>query len=918
MKKQVLLLITGLLFACSGAFAQQEWEERVVNGNLEGADLSSFAYMVNDDGNVLDVSAQNIVVDNNDPDNHCIKLVSKDNPNASWDTRFFIKIGEPLSVGDKISFSIRAKASKQSHIFIQANGAPNVWLHWEIVGNDYNITTEWQTFTYEGFVTKEQKGCQTLSLLLNEEPTSTEFYFDDISMKVKEGNVALINFADAKVKEICVNNWDTNGDGELSYNEAEMVTDLGEAFRFQFDITSFDEFQYFTSVKNIPEEWLWHSGIKSVVLPNSIITIGNNAFSRCSSLTSISLPNSVQYIGGDAFAGCSSLTSISLPNSVQYIGRGAFYGCSNLTTVECNGEPTIVNNDTEAILCSDAFYGCNALTSVAIPASIRVLQGGAFNGCDQLTEVTIPKTIVSINGSPFIGCSNLQNVNVEAGNNTYLSDGGVLYTIDKKQIICYPVGKTASSYTIANEVEIVGESAFSGCVGLTDITIPSSVKIINNDAFRGCNGLTSVILPEQLEYIGEGAFSGCSLVTDFTIPNNVTFIGGSAFYGTGITMLTIPQSVVEMSGNPADGCKKHETVNVEEGNPAFVSENGVLFNIDKTRIICYPAGKADNAYILPNTVKEISGGAFNNNTHLSSVTLGENLEIIGSGEFIWCSGLRDIYCNVRVDENDPDYNRLEFGHNVNIFLLTTDWMNQIIPTLHVPSGCKQYYEQCNLWNWMNIVEMGIEPVDQGEAIDFGNEIDENTNLNGTVVDNVLVNISNDNGGYDPVEGCIVVNTPTDDSAIDGKDIFGADFKDNYTGIVFKVAPGSGSIKVEAQTTGNMVLKVKIGEGMPITMELEGKLKVTFPYNVTEETNVYVYGGMNTAGAKPFGIKGATSSDNSLKIYGIEVDSNPTGIDDVDVSNESSADAPVYNLNGQRVESVGKGIYIKNGRKVLVK
>ena len=214
--------------------------------------------------------------------------------------------------------------------------------------------------------------------------------------------------------------------------------------------------------------------------------------------------------------------------------------------------------------------------------------------------------------------------------------------------------------------------------------------------------------------------------------------------------------------------------------------------------------------------------------------------------------------------------------------------------------------------------MDISPVDQGETIDFGNEIDENTDLNGTVVDNVLVNISNENGGYDPVEGCIVVNTPTDDSSINGQDIFGDDFKENYTGIVFKVAPGSGSIKVEAQTTGNMVLKVKIGEGMPITMELEGKLKVTFPYSVTEETNVYIYGGMNTAGAKPFGIKGANSSDSSLKIYSIEVDSNSTGIDGVYAEDDSSADAPVYNLNGQRVNNVGKGIYIKNGRKVLVK
>ena len=521
MKKQVLLLMTGLLFACSGAFAQQEWEELVVNGDFEGSDFSSFSIQDYRDGSSQDLTADDIVVDDNDANNHCAKITLTITPRYCY---FIINLAEPLSEGDMLKFSMRAKTSSGKDVPIRTDNMGDIVVK---TGGD------WCTFTYEGVVSSELAGSQAITLKFGLVPRKNDiFYFDDISMKVNEGNPAPINFADAKVKEICVSNWDINGDGELSYNEAEMVTDLGEAFRFKSDITSFDEFQYFTSVKNIPEEWLWHSGIKSIVLPNSIISIGGNAFFNCY-----------------------GLTSISLPNSVQYIGESAFDGCYGLTTVECNGEPTIVNNETEAILCSNAFLWCNALTSVAIPASIRVLQGGAFNGCDQLTEVTIPKTIVSINGNPFIGCSNLQNVNVEAGNNTYLSDGGVLYTIDKKQIICYPAGKTASSYTIANEVEIVGESAFSGCVGLTDITIPSSVKIINNDAFSGCNGLTSVILPEQLEYIGEGAFSGCSLVTDFTIPNNVTFIGGSAFYGTGITMLTIPQSVVEMSGNPADGCK---------------------------------------------------------------------------------------------------------------------------------------------------------------------------------------------------------------------------------------------------------------------------------------------------------------------------------------------------------------------------
>jgi hypothetical protein len=220
------------------------------------------------------------------------------------------------------------------------------------------------------------------------------------------------------------------------------------------------------------------------------------------------------------------------------------------------------------------------------------------------------------------------------------------------------------------------------------------------------------------------------------------------------------------------------------------------------------------------------------------------------------------------------------------------------------------------WNqFQNIVEMDIAPVEEGQTNDIGNEIDENTNLEGTVVDNVFVNISNGDGGFDPVEGCLIVSKPTDDSAINGKDIFGDDFKDNYTGIVFKVNEGKGSIKVEAETQGNMVLKVKIGNSDPIEMELDGKLKVKFPYDVSEETLVYIYGGLSdAAGAK--GTRASTDGNDLLKIYGFEIVSDPSGIDAIE--NGQQADAPVYNLNGQRVNTPGKGVYIKNGRKVLVK
>ena len=128
-----------------------------------------------------------------------------------------------------------------------------------------------------------------------------------------------------------------------------------------------------------------------------------------------------------------------------------------------------------------------------------------------------------------------------------------------------------------------------------------------------------------------------------------------------------------------------------------------------------------------------------------------------------------------------------------------------------------------------------------------------------------------------------------------------------------VPAGSGKVKVEAQTTGNMVLKVKIGNSDPIEMELEGKLKISFPYNVTGDTYVYIYGGTSSSGAK--GMKKAASS-GSLKIYGIEIIG---GEDGIEYNNrETITNDRYYNLNGQRVNMPTKGVFIKNGKKVVIK
>jgi len=216
------------------------------------------------------------------------------------------------------------------------------------------------------------------------------------------------------------------------------------------------------------------------------------------------------------------------------------------------------------------------------------------------------------------------------------------------------------------------------------------------------------------------------------------------------------------------------------------------------------------------------------------------------------------------------------------------------------------------WDWVeyNGDEPTMEPI---ETADFGSDIDGGTDLDGNVVGDILYNISSGDGSYNATEGCIVVTTPTDDSAISGQDIFGEDFRNNFTGIVFKVPEGKGTVKVEAQTTGAMVLKVKIGSADPVTMELEGRLKVSFPYNVTEPTYVYIYGG--AASAAP-GLAANAAAAGELKLYGIEVVQGETGISPTLALPQG--EGVYYDLSGRRVEHPTKGLYILNGKKVVIK
>jgi hypothetical protein len=193
-----------------------------------------------------------------------------------------------------------------------------------------------------------------------------------------------MTFADAKVKAICVENWDADKDGKLTYNEAAAVTDLGTAFKDQTTITKFSELYYFNGLKNISDDAF--SGcvkLTSIRLPRKLETIGNRAFKNCQTLTEFVLPDYVTAIGEEAFCGCAALPMLTLPETVTAVEKGTFSGCTSFTSFEL--PVSIVR------LGDGAFAGCTKLKTFKVntynPAAI-VMGEGVFADID-LAGVTL-------------------------------------------------------------------------------------------------------------------------------------------------------------------------------------------------------------------------------------------------------------------------------------------------------------------------------------------------------------------------------------------------------------------------------------------------------------------------------------------------------------------------------------------------
>ncbi|HEX3799217.1 MAG TPA: leucine-rich repeat protein [Verrucomicrobiae bacterium] len=391
-----------------------------------------------------------------------------------------------------------------------------------------------------------------------------------------------------------------------------------------------------------------------MLLPTSIVSIGEHAFQNCSYLTSIILPHDLTNLGSGTFQSCYMLTNVVLPNGLQTIADSAFSE---------TGLASIILPDSITNIGMYAFFQTD-LSSIQFGTNVTSIGIEAFYNCYFLTNIFISKSVMSI-GQYALSCPTLLNITVDAANLSYSSLNGVLLDRSQSTLLQYPAG-LSGSYTIPPTVVIIGPAAFLYCKNLTDVSLPYGVTNIGDQAFDGCSGLTNINIVNSVLQIGESAFYACSNLRQLTIADSVTSIGSEAFLGcSSLSYIHLGQELLDINSNAFESCPALTNVVIPRsvtniGPFAFWEDSG-LSNVTFGTTNCSIGASAFqgcnlNAINLQNGITSIGSLAFAGNdpfsgSSLSNVVIGSSVTNIGTSAFAYCYNLDAINVNV----NNPIY-----------------------------------------------------------------------------------------------------------------------------------------------------------------------------------------------------------------------------------------------------------------------
>ena len=392
--------------------------------------------------------------------------------------------------------------------------------------------------------------------------------------------------------------------------------------------------------------------------------------------SSFAVPEGVTTIGVAAFFSC-GFSEVSLPKSLTEVKRHAFAECEKLAKIDMSGTAVSAIGDL-------AFSGCTVLSEVKFPDTLGSIGSGAFAVCPALTEVELPQYLKSIGQSAFMG-TGLSRIIIpssveEIGYCAFGYDEEE--NMDETFLIVGEAGSAAQTYAtdtdedydIANNFQFITTEAQAAI----DEHAAANTKTVDDIEYAEENGSaviyfcysdqTSVTVPAQIDgltvtKVKDYAFYSCQAET-IVLPDTVETIGQLVFPPT-VKELTLPGNLKEIAGDePFINCTALTAINVGEGSGEFSSENGVLYNKDKSKLIAYPIAKEDESFTAPASLKEIGFSAFCNNLHLkkadltgveriatyafdgcaalSSVKLSKSLKVVGNDAFYGCPNLKSI------------------------------------------------------------------------------------------------------------------------------------------------------------------------------------------------------------------------------------------------------------------------------------
>lgn len=485
------------------------------------------------------------------------------------------------------------------------------------------------------------------------------------------------------------------------------------------------------SVKAIEDyEFDGCTGLKAIVLPEGVESIGKCAFRNCNQLTDIKLPNTVTSIGEAAFDTCISLVELELPAGMNNISKSAFSGCTSLK------EMTIPNAN--IALGASVFEGCQNLKTVHLPEGITEIPASFF-ATSGITMIELPTTVKKIGQSAFSSTLSLPSIDLKGctkleviGSNAFARSAIKTISLPESLITIKNNAFDTSSLTeitIPDSVKGAGDgsteggiesNAFWNCRYLKKVSIPSGVSVLQKEVFRGCWNLTEVTIrnPESsvLEIIEESAFSECNQLsnTDFlkdlknlkTIKDNafqyekikdedekLTYaivtgtlclledkdVYGDDVYTKGLQSVILPNSVTTLGNNVFTGQPNLKKVTLGNGLTTIPAE---AFK-DCVKL---------EQVTLPSYLKSIGENAFSGCIRLQNVTFPDTLETIGKAAFSDCGAVKEmepVYYHVRYVEAKNTYESRPAGNTTAVECLiyqSDEKYNQSLTTKFFESG----------------------------------------------------------------------------------------------------------------------------------------------------------------------------------------------------------------------------------------